>query len=156
MAGAARLRRGGLLAAGFFWHRSAHSLLAFYIAMVLSAAGYSFTGNVPRSYLISGWFEAAPRDDRRLYDAGCGRRGGRPSIVEAIVRLGGWRGHWQAWPEIAVALLVRPSPSSAMPKVPDAPRTAGISGVPCSAAILLIAAVMTATMACVTTNPALR
>src|SRR6202044_3322372 len=47
----------GLLAAGFFLAAIAHSLLTFYTAMVFIGAGYSFTGNVPAVYLISGWFQ---------------------------------------------------------------------------------------------------
>jgi len=134
-AGAARSASGrGCSPLASSWHRSPHSLLAFYIAMVFIGAGYSFTGQRPGGLsdlrLVRGPRRA---DDRRLYDAGCGRRGGRPVDRRGDRAAGRLRGHWQAMAWIAVALLVLSFAFIRDAKVPDAPRTAGISGVPCSA-----------------------
>jgi len=144
----------GLLAAGFFLASISHSLLSFYIAMVFIGAGYSFSGNVPAVYLISGWFQGRAARMIGLYMMlGAAGAAIGPSIVEAIVRLDGWRGHWQAMAWIAVALLVLSFAFVRDAKVPDAPRTAGhFRRALFSPQFLLIAAVMTANMACVTTN----
>jgi MFS family permease len=144
----------GLLAAGFFLASIAHSLLAFYIAMVFIGTGYSFSGNVPAVYLISGWFQGRSARMIGLYMMlGAAGAAVGPSIVEAIVRLVGWRGHWQAMAWIAVALLALSFAFVRDAKVPDALRPAGhFRRALFSPQFLLIAAVMTATMACVTTN----
>jgi MFS family permease len=143
-----------LLAAGFFLASISHSLLAFYIAMVFIGAGYSFTGNVPAVYLISGWFQGKAARMIGVYMMlGAAGAAVGPNIVEAIVRLGGWRGHWQAMAGISVALLVLSFAFVRDTKVPDAPRPIGhFRRALFSPQFLLIAAVMTANMACVTTN----
>ncbi len=143
-----------LLAAGFFLASIAHSLLTFYIAMVFIGTGYSFTGNVPAVYLIAGWFQGKSARMIGIYMMlGAAGAAVGPSIVEAIVRLGGWRGHWQAMAWIAVALLALSFAFIRDAKVPDAVRPAGhFRRALFSPQFLLIAAVMTATMACVTTN----
>ena len=144
----------GLLATGFFLASISHSLLSFYIAMVFIGAGYSFTGNVPAVYLISGWFQGKTARMIGIYMM-LGAAGATvgPSIVGTIVRLGGWRGHWQAMAWIAVALLALSFAFVRDSKVPDAPRMAGhFRRALFSPQFLLIAAVMTANMACVTTN----
>jgi predicted MFS family arabinose efflux permease len=143
-----------LLAIGFFLAAIAHGLLVFYIAMVFIGAGYSFTGNVPAVYLIAGWFQNSAARMIGLYMMlGAAGAAVGPPIVEAIVRLGGWRGHWQAMAGIAVVIgalsiaFVRDS------KTVEAPRPAGhLRNAALSPQFLLIAAVMTANMACVTTN----
>jgi len=144
----------GLLATGFFLASISHSLLSFYIAMVFIGAGYSFTGNVPAVYLISGWFQGKTARMIGIYMM-LGAAGATvgPSIVGTIVRLGGWRGHWQAMAWISVALLALSFAFVRDAKVPDAVRPAGhFRRALFSPQFLLIAAVMTATMACVTTN----
>ena len=143
-----------LLAIGFYLASITHSLLMFYIAMTFLGAGYSFSGNVPAVYLIAGWFErGAGRMIGMYMMLGAAGAAVGPPIVEAIVRLGGWRGHWQAMAGISLAIglvclaLVRDA------ELPEVQRTAGnLKRAMLSRQFLLIAAVMTATMACVTTN----
>jgi MFS family permease len=144
----------GLLAAGFFLAAIAHSLLTFYTAMVFIGAGYSFTGNVPAVYLISGWFQGRSARMIGIYMMlGAAGAAVGPPIVEVIVRLGGWRGHWQAMAWISIALLALSFVFVRDAKVPDAPRAVGhFRRALFSPQFLLIAAVMTANMACVTTN----
>jgi len=60
-------------------------------------AGYSFSGNVPAVYLIAGWFDRSAGRMIGIYMMlGAAGAAIGPPIVEAVVRLGGWRGHWQA------------------------------------------------------------
>ncbi len=143
-----------LLAIGFFLASITDTLLMFYVAMTFLGAGYSFCGNVPAVYLIAGWFErGAGRMIGMYMMLGAAGAAIGPPIVEAIVRLGGWRGHWQAMAAIAAAIGAICLVCVQDAKIPEVTRTAGhLKRAMFSRQFLLIAAVMTATMACVTTN----
>jgi MFS family permease len=143
-----------LLAIGFFLASISHSLLMFYLAMTFLGAGYSFSGNVPAIYLIAGWFEGSAARMIGVYMMlGAAGAAIGPPIVETIVRLGGWRGHWQAMAGIAAAIGVLSFAFVRDAKTPQAERKAGdLRRAMFSPQFLLIAGVMTATMACVTTN----
>jgi MFS family permease len=143
-----------LLAIGFFLASIAHSLLMFYLAMTFLGAGYSFSGNVPAVYLIAGWFEGSAARMIGIYMMlGAAGAAIGPPIVEVIVRLGGWRGHWQAMALIAAAIGIVSVALVRDAKAPPAVRAAGdLRRAALSPQFLLIAGVMTATMACVTTN----
>ena len=143
-----------LLAIGFFLASIAHSLAMFYVAMTFLGAGYSFSGNVPAIYLIAGWFERTAGRMIGIYMMlGAAGAAIGPPIVETIVRLGGWRGHWQAMAGIAAAIGIISFALVRDAKVPPVVRKAGdLRRAALSPQFLLIAGVMTATMACVTTN----
>ena len=155
----------GLLFAGFLLASVAASIPVFYAAMILLGVGFSMAGNVPGVALIAAWFEEG--SSRRIgYYLMLGAFGGAfgPPIVEAIVRLSGWRGHWQVMAAIAavigVACLIfvrdRHSPAqlAAEPGHPEPelwePREAMLTS-----QFMLVAAAMTATMFCITTNSAI-
>ncbi len=162
-----------LLILAFYLSSISHTLLMFYIAMTFLGIGYSFAGNVPAVYLISGWFGRGSARIIGLYLM-LGALGGAfgPPIVRAIVTTtGGWRGHWQvmtataAFVGIVCFILVRDpkaAPASALGDLLDAPANGGKTGIASSSEwsprqavftpqFMLIAAAMTATMFCVTT-----
>jgi MFS family permease len=164
----------GLLMIAFFLSSISHSLLMFYIAMTFLGIGYSFAGNVPAVYLISGWFGRRSARIIGLYLM-LGALGGAfgPPIVRLIVNhTGGWRGHWQAMTVTSLVvgivcfILVRDakvkslSEEAASDKAATATGKLGIAAfsdwTPKQAVFtsqfLLIAGAMTATMFCVTTN----
>jgi len=152
----------GLLTAGFVLASVADSIPAFYAAMILLGVGFSMAGNVPGVALIAAWFEEG--SSRRIgYYLMLGAVGGAfgPPIVEAIVRFSSWRGHWQAMAVVAAVIGVicalfvqdRESPAKrpADPATPEPqlwePREAMMTP-----QFMLVAAAMTATMFCITTN----
>jgi predicted MFS family arabinose efflux permease len=96
-----------LLALGFFLASRAYDLPSFYLGMVFVGVGFTFTGNVPGVYLISIWFKdgAARLIGYYLMVGALGQAFG-PSIVEAIVRTEGWRGHWRAMAIVAALTVV--------------------------------------------------
>ena len=138
-----------LLAIGFFLASITQTLLMFYVAMTFLGAGYSFSGNVPAVYLIAGWFERSAGRMIGIYMMlGAAGAAIGPPIVEAIVRLGGWRGHWQAMAGIAAAIGVISLLLVQDAKIPEVTRTVGhLRRAMFSRQFLLIAAVMTSTMA---------
>lgn len=154
-----------LLAAGFWLCANGDTLVTFYIAMTMIGAGFSFSGTVPGVYLIAGWFEKySSRAIGFYFMFGALGAAFGPPIVDWIVHELGWRGHWTAMALVAGVLgaiclfLVRDVASDASANVsknqaagaPDAqswtPRQAMMTR-----QFLLIAAVMTGTMACVLT-----
>jgi MFS family permease len=119
-------------------------------------------GNVPGVALIAAWFEEG--SSRRIgYYLMLGAVGGAfgPPVVEVIVRFGGWRGHWQVMAVVAAVIgalclaFVRdrdaPGATPADPGEPEPqpwePRKAMQTP-----QFMLVAAAMTATMFCITTN----
>ncbi len=147
----------GLLAIGFFLASISHSLLLFYIAMTFLGVGYSFAGNVPSVYLIAGWF---PGSAARVIGAymmlGAAGAAVGPYIVQQIVALGGWRGHWQAmaWASIVIGIFCFAVIREA--GVPLEQRRRGsVWRAAWSKPFILVTLVMTGTMACVTTNSAI-
>jgi MFS family permease len=155
-----------LLMAGFFLASITTTVWSFYAAMLLMGAGYSFAGNVPSVYLITGWFGrmSARIIGFYLMVGALGAAIG-PRLVRAIVEMaGGWRGNWQVMAVSAAAigvvslLLVRDARNSpaavARQKAEPAPK--GPEWNPRDAMrtpqFVLIAASMTANMLCVTTN----
>jgi MFS family permease len=143
-----------LLAIGFFLASITHSLLMFYVAMTFLGAGYSFSGNVASVYLIAGWFErSAGRMIGTYFMLGAAGAAVGPPVVEAIVRLGGWRHHWQAMTLVSAVIAAICFIFIRDAKAVPAARTAGdLKRALFSPQFLLIAIVMTAIMACVTTN----
>ncbi|MDB5395854.1 MAG: transporter [Rhodospirillales bacterium] len=164
----------GFLMLAFFLSSISHSLLMFYIAMTFLGIGYSFAGNVPAVYLISGWFGRGSARIIGLYLM-LGALGGAfgPPIVRAIVNsTGGWRGHWQAMAITAAVVgivcfvLVRDAKVKSATDLAgphDVSAATGKGGIASSSEwnpkqavftpqFLLIAGAMTATMFCVTTN----
>lgn len=143
-----------LLAIGFALAAIGHSLATFYVAMTFLGIGYSFVGNVPAVYLIAGWFERrAARVIGAYMMLGAAGAAVGPPMVEAIVRHAGWRGHWQAMAWIAAAIGIISFAFVRDPKVSEVERKAGnLRRAAVSAPFLLITAVMTGTMFCVTTN----
>jgi MFS family permease len=170
-----------LLFLGFFLASVSHSLLSFYVAMVLLGSGYSLAGNVPAIALIAGWFTCGSARTIGLYLM-LGALGAAfgPPIVEAIVSgSGGWRGYWQVMAFMAAGigvvclLFVRdahPAPESLPEVCPETCVDVQGCEIACSKKhveatvvwtsrqaiftpqFLLVAASMAATMACVTTN----
>ncbi|HLG86642.1 MAG TPA: MFS transporter [Alphaproteobacteria bacterium] len=150
----------GLLAIGFYLASISHSLLLFYIAMTLLGIGYSFAGNVPSVYLIAGWFQRrAPRMIGAYMMLGAAGAAVGPFIVERIVAQGGWRGHWNAmaWASIAIGLfcfaVIREARVSKTQTEPI--RHRHVWRTARSRPFILVALVMSGTMACVTTNAAI-
>ncbi len=151
-----------LLVFGFVIASVSDSIPTFYIAMILLGVGFSMAGNVPGVALIAGWFEEG--SSRRIgYYLMLGAVGGAfgPPIVEAIVRNSSWRGHWQAMAVVAAIIGVlcvmfvqdRETPAK-LPEDPARPepqlwepREAMMTP-----QFMLVAAAMTATMFCITTN----
>lgn len=151
-----------LLTAGFVLASVADSILAFYAAMILLGVGFSMAGNVPGVALIATWFEEG--SSRRIgYYLMLGAVGGAfgPPVVEAIVRYSSWRGHWQAMAVVAAiigvlcALFVQDretppqkpaDPARSEPQLWE-PREAMLTP-----QFMLVAAAMSATMFCITTN----
>jgi MFS family permease len=160
------------LTLGFFIAAVSTSLWVFYGAMLLLGLGYALGGNVPAIYLLAAWF---PTNSARIIGlylmfGAFGATVG-PPVVEAVVSSSGsWRMHWQlmGWSAVAVGLFC-------LAFVRDIdPRSAGpADGAPADAAsppsgaegegwnnrdaiftsqFMLVAAAMTVTMACVTTN----
>ena len=151
-----------LLVVGFVLASVADSIGAFYAAMILLGVGFSMAGNVPGVALIAAWFEEG--SSRRIgYYLMLGAVGGAfgPPIVEAIVRHSSWRGHWQAMAVVAAIIGVVcvvfvserevPPKRPADPSVPEPqlwePREAMMTP-----QFMLVAAAMSATMFCITTN----
>jgi MFS family permease len=158
-----------MLMIGFTISSITQGIFEFYIAMLFLGLGYSFAGNVPGIYLISGWFKRGSARVIGLYLM-LGALGAAvgPPIVENIVQLVGWRGQWQVMAIAAAVLgilcfaLVRdPSVKTVAKIIPDLtlpPSAAANAGgwTPRQAVrtpqFILIACAMAATMACVTTN----
>jgi MFS family permease len=155
-----------LLTAGFYVASISNTIWVFYGAMLLMGMGYSFAGNVPSVYLITGWFgrKSARTIGLYLMVGALGAAIG-PRLVRAIVEAtGGWRGNWQVMAVSAAVVgvvclfLVRDAknaPASIKPE--QAPLAAGgLEWSPRDALrtpqFMLIAASMTANMLCVTTN----
>ena len=149
-----------LLTAGFSLAAMAQGIATFYAAMILLGIGFSMAANVPGVALIAAWFDKG--SSRTIgYYLMLGAVGGAfgPPIVEAVVRFGGWRGHWQAMAVVAAVIGVfclafvkdrERIPESDKAEKPPAdwtPREAILTP-----QFLLVAAAMTATMFCITTN----
>jgi MFS family permease len=164
-----------LLVIGFVLCARSHSLFSFYVAMTFLGIGYSFAGNVPGVYLITGWFK---HQYARVigYYLTLGALGASvaPPIVNEIVRRVGWRGHWLVMAVTAGAigviclLLIREAKSKANVSeaaaapaiaVADPAHVAQHDWTPRQAIFtpqfMLIAAAMASTMACVTTISAI-
>ena len=151
-----------LLTAGFVLASVADSILAFYASMILLGVGFSMAGNVPGVALIATWFEEG--SSRRIgYYLMLGAVGGAfgPPVVEAIVRYSSWRGHWQAMAVVAaiigVLCAVFVQDREAPPQKPaDPARSEPQLWEPREAMLtpqfMLVAAAMSATMFCITTN----
>jgi MFS family permease len=160
-----------LLVIGFVLCAYSHSLFSFFVAMTLVGIGYSFAGNVPGVYLITGWFD---RSYARMigYYLMIGALGASvaPPIVNEIVSLVGWRGHWIAMAVtagvIGVICLIVIRESKSHPDTDEAIAATSIAVAdPAHVAqhdwtprqavftpqFLLVAAAMATTMACVTT-----
>lgn len=151
-----------LLVVGFVLASVAESITEFYAAMILLGVGFSMAGNVPGVALIASWFEEG--SSRRIgYYLMLGAVGGAfgPPIVEAIVRNSSWRGHWQAMAVVAALIGVMcvlfvqdretevkapADPSEPEPQLWE-PREAMMTP-----QFMLVAAAMSATMFCITTN----
>jgi MFS family permease len=134
--------------------------------MTFLGVGYSFAGNVPSVYLITGWFgrRSARMIGIYLMLGALGASVG-PWLVKAIVdAAGGWRGNWQVMTVAALAVgvvsffLVRdarnkPGASKAAQEqaVADGPEWNPRAAI-LTPQFMLIAASMTANMLCVTTN----
>lgn len=155
-----------LLTAGFYLASITTTIWSFYAAMLLMGAGYSFAGNVPSVYLITGWFGrmSARTIGFYLMIGALGAAIG-PRLVRAIVEMaGGWRGNWEVMAVSAAAigvvslLLVRDARNSpaAVARQKAEPALQGPEWSPRDALrtpqFMLIAASMTANMLCVTTN----
>jgi predicted MFS family arabinose efflux permease len=95
------------LCLGFLLASVAHSLATFYTGMAFVGLGFTFTGNVPGVYLISTSYRthAARLIGFYLMVGALGQAFG-PPIVEAIIKAGGWRSHWQAMAFAAAAMTV--------------------------------------------------
>ena len=167
--GRATIVAGALtLCVGFFLAAVSASIWAFYAAMLLLGLGYALGGNVPAIFLLAAWFPDKQARVIGLYlmIGAFGATVG-PPVVEAIVsHSGSWRAHWQVmgWSALAVGAVcfafVR---DIASPPVADrAPATAASAAdapdvwSPREAIFTrqfaLVAAGMTMTMACITTN----
>jgi MFS family permease len=155
-----------LLTVGFYLASITTTIWSFYAAMLLMGAGYSFAGNVPSVYLITGWFGrmSARVIGFYLMIGALGAAIG-PRLVRAIVELsGGWRGNWHVM-AVSAALVgvvslvlvrdARNSPAAVARQKAD-PVDTGPAWNPRAAMrtsqFMLIAASMTANMLCVTTN----
>jgi MFS family permease len=156
-----------LLTAGFYLASVSSTLIVFYIAMLLMGAGYSFAGNVPSVYLITGWFGKMSARTIGVYLM-VGALGAAigPRLVRGIVTaVGGWRGNWEVMAVSAAAIgvvclfCVRDAGSAPAAKALRGQHEAG-GQVPewsprdamRTSQFMLIAASMTANMLCVTTN----
>jgi len=164
------------LTLGFFLAAASTSLWVFYAAMLLLGLGYALGGNVPAIYLLAAWF---PTNSARIIGlylmmGAFGATVG-PPVVEAIVSGSGrWRTHWQVmgWAAVVVGLFC-----FAFVRDIDRRSTAAAAGAAAGALadaastppqaeaepwsnreaiftsqFMLVAAAMTITMACVTTN----
>ncbi len=154
-----------LLAAGFWLCANGDTLVTFYIAMTVIGAGFSFSGTVPGVYLIAGWFEKySSRAIGFYFMFGALGAAFGPPIVDWIVHELGWRGHWTTMALVAgvlgviCLLLVRDVASdtaTGVKKNEIAGEVAAQSWTPRQAMMtsqfILIAAIMTGTMACVLT-----
>jgi MFS family permease len=96
-----------MLVAGFILASLSQGIIAFYVAMTLLGLGYSFAGNVPGVYLISGWFKRGASRIIGFYMM-LGALGAAvgPRLVLMIVNWVGWRGQWQVMAAVAAALGV--------------------------------------------------
>jgi cyanate permease len=96
-----------LLMIGFLLAAISQGIVAFYVAMVFLGLGYSLAGNIPGVYLIAGWFTQSSSRVIGLYLM-LGALGAAlgPPIVEAVVSVGGWRGHWAAMAVVALVVGV--------------------------------------------------
>lgn len=161
-----------LLLIGFFIASISQSVFMFYVAMTFLGVGYSLAGNVPGVYLIAAWFKLSSARIIGLYLM-LGALGAAfgPPIVEFIVSgSGGWRGHWQVMAITAGVVglvcfaLVRDAEPLPVADTGPKDRSGAIGKAKAAAAMewdprravftsqfLLIAGVMTGTMACVTT-----
>lgn len=150
----------GLLFAGFVLASLSHSLPVFYLAMILLGVGFSLAGNVPGVALIAGWFSGSSSRIIGLYlMLGAVGAAFGPPIVVAIVNAGGWRSHWVAMAAASgvVGALCLAWVRDVGPLAAEADSEASFGEWTPRAAILtpqflLVAAAMTMTMACVTTN----
>lgn len=156
---------------GFFLAAVSTSLWVFYGAMILLGLGYALGGNVPAIYLLAAWFPTRSARIIGLYlmIGAFGATVG-PPVVEAIVSgTGSWRMHWQAmgWAAVVVGLVclafvrdIDPRSTAAAGAAADAapaPTQAEAEQWSSREAIftsqfMLVAAGMTITMACITTN----
>jgi MFS family permease len=84
------------LALGFLLASVTHSLLSFYIAMLLLGTGYSLAGNVPGIYVVASWFpQRAPRMiGFYLMGGALGSVVGPPVVQGIVAASGSWRVHW--------------------------------------------------------------
>ena len=163
---------GVALALGFFLAATASGLPMFYVAMVLLGIGYALAGNVPGVYLLAAWF---PGNSSRIIGlylmfGAFGATAGPPVVHAIVAGTGGWRGHWQAmgWTAVTLALLcaafvrdrrgaVDPAATLASTTVPDAAalpadRRWSVREALATPQFMLVAAAMTITTACITTN----
>ena len=98
---------GLLLFLGFFLASISHSLMVFYLAMLLLGIGYSLAGNVPAVSLIAGFFQkAAARNIGVYYMLGAAGATLGPPVVQAILVHFGWRELWRVLAIVAAALGV--------------------------------------------------
>lgn len=154
------------LAAGFFIAAASAGLASFYVAMLLLGTGFALTANVPGVYLLSAWFPGSSSRIIGLYLmlGAFGATAGPPVVNAIVAGTGGWRGHWQAmaWTALALAVLSalllrdRQAPAEAIAGVDASTAPENPAWTPRdamrSSQFVLVAAAMTLTTACITTN----
>jgi MFS family permease len=156
------------LCLGFFLAAVSAGIWAFYVAMMLLGLGYALGGNVPAIYLLAAWFPDRQARVIGLYlmIGAFGATVG-PPVVEAIVsHAGSWRAHWRVmgWCALVVGAvcfafvrdIAAPAARGARDDAPPAGETKTPGWSPREAIFTrqftLVAAAMTMTMACITTN----
>jgi MFS family permease len=154
------------LCLGFFLAAVSASLWSFYVAMLLLGLGYALGGNVPAIYLLAAWFPDRQARVIGLYLmlGAFGATVGPPVVQAIVAHSGSWRAHWQVmgWSALVVGAVcfafVRDiAVPSAVQVGVDAPKADEPQAWSPREAIFtrqfaLVAAAMTITMACITTN----